>query len=76
MIVARLEEDADDFGTTVEEMIADFNYLKNFSPRELSRALRQALCGIKDDSPVQTQVENALAWYALESVAYEMTDAH
>lgn len=78
-ILARLEEDAEDCETPVEALVASFPVLCDYaeSPmtsRELSRAIRQALCGVKDDAPMQVQVENALAWYALEAVAYEMTE--
>lgn len=74
VILTMLEEDAEELDLTAEELVASFRGLEGFNRRDLSRAIRQALCGIKDDSPVQTQVENVLAWYALESVACEMTE--
>lgn len=72
VIVERLEEDAEAFGVTVEEMISQLRSLEECSPLDLSRAIRRALCGLKSENFTQTLVENALAWYALEEVSREM----
>ena len=74
-IVALVKEYADEFGQTPIEFVASFNCLKtnNRAERaELEDEIGRALYGrlAADD----TQVPNALAWFALEEVARHETD--
>lgn len=69
-IVELVREMAQDFGQDPIELVAGFNCLTNdFETREeIARALYGRLAS--DD----TQVANALAWFAAEEVARSMTD--
>lgn len=69
-IIELVREMAQDFGQDPIEMVAGFNCLTNdFETREeIARALYGRLAS--DD----TQVANALAWFAAEEVARSMTD--
>lgn len=69
-IMKRLEEDADNFGQDVLEMVARFGCLKDLhlAPYEISEAMN----GRGGDAEF---VQNALAWYALEEIAHELTNA-
>ena len=73
LIIENVKQFADEIGESFTKVIADFNCLKN--------------SGIKDDDVITalmyprsceesiiTQVYNALAWYAGETIAREYTD--
>ena len=65
-IVELLEEQAEDFGYSGPiEMVRSFNCLKGFDPNE--REVARSLYGRPTEE--DTQILNALAWYALEEVA-------
>lgn len=68
-----VKELADDFGQTPIQFVASFNCLNgNYSDSEGEAEISRALYGrlASDD----TQVPNALAWFALEEVARFETD--
>lgn len=70
--IAQMARDqADDFGSTITEMIQNFGCFRNDKPSEeaISRALYQGRN--MDDQP---NVLNALAWYAGEEVARAFVD--
>ncbi|NBW22023.1 MAG: hypothetical protein EBR82_80125 [Caulobacteraceae bacterium] len=65
-IVELLEEQAEDLGYSGSiEMVRSFNCLKGFDPNE--REVARSLYGRPTEE--DTQILNALAWYALEEVA-------
>jgi len=69
-ILKSLEEFADDFGEPILRMIAGFRSMEGYSEREIAKVLY----GRDDGSSEYTQIANCLAWYALETVARELTD--
>jgi hypothetical protein len=70
-ILERLKEDALSFGCDALEMVCGFGCLRSFelSSIDIAAAIYEA------DSEWETQVKNALAWYALEEVAREVVEA-
>ena len=69
-ILALARDLADDLGDGLLEMIAGFNCLEGeYSVDEVGRAIYSP----EDDSELQT-VRNAMAWFALEEVAREVSD--
>jgi len=63
-IVELAEEQSEQFGQGILEMIAGFNSLiGNYSESEIGRVI------FGDDE--DTQIENTMAWFALEALAYE-----
>jgi hypothetical protein len=74
-IVALAKNMADDLGESLIAMIAGFNCLKTSNPqerRDLEDEIGRALYGRITDK--ETQVANALAWFALEEVARAFCD--
>jgi len=69
-IIKSLEESADDFGEPVLKMVASFRCMEGYSELEIAKVLY----GRADESSEYTQIANCLAWYALETVAHELTD--
>jgi hypothetical protein len=65
-IMQQLKEDADSFGSSVSDMVCNFNCFKEYSEDEILVALYS---GTGDNV---TTVYNGLAWYALESVASQL----
>jgi hypothetical protein len=65
-IMTQLKEDADSFGSSVSDMVCNFNCFKGYSEDEILVALYSG----KGDNV--TTVYNGLAWYALESVASQL----
>ena len=64
-IVALAEQQAEEFGTSTLEMIAGFNSLNgDYSQDEIAKVIY----GTDGD----TSIENIMAWFALETLAYEM----
>lgn len=55
--------------------IAGFGCLSHYDKEEIATAAMRALCGARldDDDEATISVINALAWYALESVAHQLT---
>lgn len=66
-IMARLTEDAKEYGMGMLEMVAGFNCLK---ADKLSAD--QVAAAIHEETEDSTNVQNALAWYALEEIAREL----
>ena len=54
-------------------MISNFNCLNdmNVKETEVASTIHLALKGVEDDQGIETQILNALSWYALEEVAKE-----
>jgi len=74
LIVGLLEEQADQLGEDVQEMVFNFNCLKDVSEyRQLKAEIARAIYGKpgKDD---YHNVPNALAWFAAEEVARAWSD--
>jgi hypothetical protein len=65
-IMEQLKEDAECFGTSVSDMVCNFNCFKGYEADEIL----SALYGGRGDSV--RAVYNGLAWYALESVASQL----
>jgi hypothetical protein len=72
-IVAMVEELADDLGVCPMEMVAGFNCLDDSDKRMLMASIARCLYGgrLTDED---TDVANALAWFALEEVAQRYDD--
>lgn len=73
LIIENVKQLADDVGENCTKVIADFNCLKNSGITEndvMSALMSPRSC----DEYIVTQVYNALAWYAGETVAHEYTD--
>jgi hypothetical protein len=71
-IVARIKDDADSCGTDPVSLVAKFGCLDD-SPA-IRDEIGRAIYGGPLDEPDDGQVSNALAWYALEETARELTD--
>lgn len=79
-ILSVLEADADSFGEEPAQIVFGFNCLRlKEADREEQRAYRSAINRllysnrkVDWDRPEEIQIANALAWYALETVAREM----
>ena len=70
LIVALVESMAEEFGQGSGEMVQGFNCLgKDYTMTEIGRTL------YGNKSQHQTQVANALAWFALEEVARAYVDS-
>jgi hypothetical protein len=69
-------EQAEQLGEGVYKMISNFNCLNdmNVKETEVASTIHLALKGVEDDQGMETQILNALSWYALEEVAREATD--
>ncbi len=69
-------EQAEQLGEGVYKMISNFNCLNdmNVKETEVASTIHLALKGVEDDQGNETQILNALSWYALEEVAREATD--
>lgn len=63
-------QDANDFGTTLTNMVANFNCIAKSSDIT-THDIDRVLSGNLKDEYNTNQVLNAMAWYALESVAYD-----
>ena len=75
-IYGSAKEQAQDLGEDVYKMIQGFNCLKDMSP--LISEIADTIHGYPDKATVtdgmDTQILNALAWYALEEVAHRETE--
>ncbi len=69
-------EQAEQLGEGVYKMISNFNCLNdmNVKETEVASTIHLALKGVEDSQGNETQILNALSWYALEEVAREATD--
>ena len=72
-IIDLLEQQADDMGEDVVEMVNSFGVFRtNGMDKEEKKDLYKFLGGNKDlDSYETTSVLNVLAWFAVESLAFE-----
>ena len=57
-------------------MISSFNCLNDMDVKEteVASTIHLALKGVEDDQGMETQILNALSWYALEEVARTEVD--
>ena len=71
-----LKEKADEYGVNAFEMVQGFNCLYDIQPTQAEVA--DTIHGHPDQATindgVDTQILNALAWYALEEVAFNETE--
>ena len=69
-------EQAEQLGEGVYKMISNFNCLNdmNVKETEVASTIHLALKGVEDDQGIETQILNALSWYALEEVAKTEVD--
>lgn len=69
-------EQAEQLGEGVYKMISNFNCLNdmNVKETEVASTIHLALKGVEDDQGIETQILNALSWYALEEVAEKEVD--
>ena len=76
-IVKLAEEQANDFGVGVLEMIQNFNCLRdhNRQPEYSQSEIGRVIYGGDTDSDAATSILNALAWYALEETARQETES-
>lgn len=72
-IVENIMQFADEFGESFTKVIADFNCLKNSGITE-SDVMLALMSPRSCEEYTVTQVYNALAWYAGETVAHEYAD--
>jgi len=74
LILTQLEEDAFNFGEDMLTMISHFNCLTDnqrkpqYTPTEIMNAI------YNQDDENETQIKNALAWYAAETVAFQLEE--
>lgn len=67
-IVSLVNEMANEFGQEPTEFVASFRCLKDYLP-EIKDSIERYLYGGKmTDSEDDTQIQNAMAWFALEEV--------
>ena len=71
-------EQAEQLGEGVYKMISNFNCLNdmNVKETEVASTIHLALKGVEDDQGNETQILNALSWYALEEVARNEVDQY
>ena len=67
-------EQAEQLGEGVYKMISNFNCLNDVKETEVASTIHLALKGVEDDQGNETQILNALSWYALEEVARTEVD--
>lgn len=72
-IVENIMQFADEFGESFTKVIADFNCLKNTGIAE-NNVITALMYPRSCEEDIITQVYNALAWYAGETVAREYVD--
>ena len=68
------QEQAEQLGEGVYKMISNFNCLTDVKETEVASTIHLVLKGVEDDQGNETQILNALSWYALEEVAREEVD--
>lgn len=68
-IIELLEEQADDFGQEVFEMVSGFGVFRNGMDKQDKKDLYNFLGGNKQTE--QGTVTNVLAWFAVETLAFE-----
>lgn len=73
LIIESITQFADEFGESFTKVIADFNCLKNTGIAE-NDVITALMYPRSCEEYIITQVYNALAWYAGETVAHEYTD--
>ena len=73
LIIENVKQFADDVGESFTEVIANFNCLKNTSITE-NDVMLSLMSPRSCEEYIVTQVYNALAWYAGETVAHEYVE--
>tara|TARA_R110002110_G_scaffold83329_1_gene216328 strand:- start:2133 stop:2546 length:414 start_codon:yes stop_codon:yes gene_type:complete len=75
LIIEQLKEDASNYGVDVFEMVSKFNCLEGeYPPYEIASIIFDQADEATINDGADTQILNALAWYALEEVARYVTD--
>jgi len=69
-----LKVDAQDMGVGLLEMVQGFSCLNNGGEPYSVDTIAEVLYGGDDESEDCTEILNALAWYALERVAHEISE--
>ena len=74
LILQQLEDDANEFGEDMLTMISHFNCLtdNNRKPIYTYTEIMNAIYDVNDEN--ETIIKNALAWYALETVAFQLAE--
>ena len=73
LILENVKQFADEIGESFQKVIADFNCLKNSGITE-NDVFMSLMSSRSCEEYIITQVYNALAWYAAETVAHEYQD--
>lgn len=68
-ILAQLRNDGDNLGESLLSLVAGFRCLKGESADDIARAIY-----VREIADDLTHIYNALSWYALESVAYQLSE--
>lgn len=71
LIIDLLDQQADDFGYSVEEMVNGFGVFKGSMDADDKKDLKNYLRGKEVE---QGTVTNVLAWFALETVMYDLSN--
>ena len=75
LIIEQLKEDASNYGVDVFEIVSNFNCLnENYPAFEIASVIFDQADEATINDGADTQILNALAWYALEEVARYITD--
>jgi hypothetical protein len=75
LIIEQLKEDASNCGVDVFEMVSHFNCLnENYPAFEIASVIFDQADEATINDGADTQILNALAWYALEEVARYITE--
>lgn len=75
LIIEQLKEDTSNYGVDVFEMVSNFNCLnENYPAFEIASVIFDQADEASINDGADTQILNALAWYALEEVARYITD--
>lgn len=75
LIIEQLKEDASNHGVDVFEMVSNFNcYVGLYPAFEIASVIFDQADEATINDGADTQILNALAWYALEEVARYITD--
>lgn len=74
LILEALEDEACQLGEDMLTMISHFNCLtdNNRKPQYTQTEIMNAIYNVDDEN--ETQIKNALAWYAAETVAYQLDE--
>lgn len=74
LIIEQLKEDASNCGMDVFEMVSHLKYLNDYPAFEIASVIFNQADEATINDGADTQILNALAWYALEEVARYITE--